>query len=82
MADGPILTEETGAREENLPPPLTAEEFEAQPELQHFKTVMRRLLAVPKTALDRKVRRAQKHSPRAGNPNAPGRKPKVTDLDG
>jgi hypothetical protein len=74
MADGPTLTEETGAREENLPPPLTAEEFEAQPEFQHFKIVMKRLLAVPKAALDRKVRRAKKRSPRAGNPNAPGRK--------
>jgi hypothetical protein len=74
MADGPILAQETGAREENLPLPLTAEEFEAQPEFTHFKTVMRRLLAVPKSALDRKVRRAKKRSPRAGNPNAPGRK--------
>jgi hypothetical protein len=76
MADGPILTEETGAREE-IPPPLTAEEFEAQPEFQHFKMVMKRLLAVPKAALDRKVQRAKKRSPRAGNPNSPGRKPRI-----
>jgi hypothetical protein len=77
MADnGPIITEETGTRGETLPPPLTAEEFEAQPEFAHFKTVMKRLLAVPKSALDRKVRRAKKRSPRAGNPNAPGRKPR------
>jgi hypothetical protein len=74
MADGPIPTEETGAREENLPSPLTAAEFEAQPEFQHFKTVMKRLLAVPKSALDRRVRKAKKRSPRYGNPNAPGRK--------
>jgi hypothetical protein len=74
MADEPIPTEETGAREENLRPPLTADEFEAQREFAHFKTVMKRLLAVPKAALDRKVRRAKKRSPRAGNPNAPGRK--------
>jgi hypothetical protein len=75
MADiGPISMEETGAREEV--PPLTAEGFEAQPEFQHFKTVMKRLLAVPKSALDRKVRQAKKRSPRAGNPNAPGRKVK------
>jgi len=73
MADGPILTEETRAGEESRPP-LTAAEFEAQPEFQHFKTVMKRLLAVPKSALDRKVRRAKKRSPRVGNPNAPGRK--------
>jgi hypothetical protein len=77
MVDGPIITEETGAREENLPHPLTAEEFEAQPEFAHFKTVMKRLLAVPKSALDRKVRRAKKRSPRAGNPNAPGRKKRI-----
>ena len=81
MADGPILMEETGAGQENLPPPLTAEEFEAQPEFAHFKTVMKRLLAVPKSALDRKVRRAKKRSPRAGNPNAPGRKPEGTKAD-
>ena len=73
MVDGPILSQETGAGEE-IPPPLTAEEFEAQPEFRHFKTVMKRLLAVPKSALDRKVRRAKKRSPRAGNPNSPGRK--------
>ena len=81
MADnGPIPMEETGAREENIRPHMTAEEFEAQPEFAHFKTVMKRLLAVPKSALDRKVRRAKKRSPRAGNPNAPGRKPKSTDA--
>jgi len=73
MADGPLPTQETGAREE-VRPPLTAEQFKAQPEFAHFKTVMKRLLAVPKAALDRKVRRAKKRSPRAGNPNAPGRK--------
>jgi hypothetical protein len=73
MADGPILTQETGAGQD-IRPPLTAEEFEAQLEFQHFKTVMKRLIAVPKAALDRKVRRAKKRSPRAGNPNAPGRK--------
>jgi len=72
MADGPTV-QETGAREETRLP-LTAEEFEAQPEFRHFKTAMRRLLAVPKSALDRKVRRAKKRSPRAGNPDAPGRK--------
>ena len=75
MADGPIPTQETGAGQE-IRPPLTAEEFEAQPEFQHFKTVMKRLLTVPKSALDRKVRRAKKRSPRVGNPNAPGRKSK------
>ena len=73
MADGPTPNRATGAGQE-IRPPLTAEEFEGQPEFAHFKTVMKRLLAVPKAALDRKVRRAKKRSPRAGNPNAPGRK--------
>jgi hypothetical protein len=82
MADnGPILMEETGTREENLPAPLTAEEFEAQPEFAHFRTVMKRLLGVSKSALDRKVRRAKKRSPRAGNPNAPGRKAHNKDQE-
>jgi hypothetical protein len=35
-----------------------------------FKSVMGRLLAVPKNELDRKVRTAKKRSPRVGNPNA------------
>ncbi len=61
---------------ETHPPPLTREEFEAAPEFTRFKGLMRRLLAVPKAELDRKVRTAKKRSPRAGNPNAPGRKPK------
>jgi hypothetical protein len=78
MADGPILSEETGTRQE-IPLPLTAEEFEAQPEFATFKIVMKRLMAVPKAALDRKVRKAKKHSPRAGNPNAPGRKTRRTN---
>jgi hypothetical protein len=72
MADGPITTEETDAREAPRPP--NAEEFEAQPEFAHFKSVMKRLLAVPKAELDRKVRQAKKRSLRVGNPNAPGRK--------
>jgi hypothetical protein len=51
-------------------------EFEAQPEFSHFKEVMRKLLAVPKADLDRKVQHAKKTSPRSGNPDAPGRKPR------
>jgi hypothetical protein len=57
---------------------MTAEEFESTPAFARFKVIMKRLLAVPKPELDRKVRAAKKKSPRAGNPNAPGRKPKVT----
>jgi hypothetical protein len=65
-----------GAGAAHLPPTMTAAQFESQPEFERFKGIMRRLLAVPKSELDKKVRRAKKLSPRAGNPNAPGRKPK------
>jgi hypothetical protein len=57
------------------PPPLTAAQFEALPEFLRFKTMMRRILAVPKRELDRRIRAEKKKSPRVGNPNAPGRKP-------
>jgi len=67
-------TQETGPGEAH-PPPSNAEQFEALPEFEHFKSSMRKLLAVPKSELDRKVRVAKKKSPRVGNPNAPGRKP-------
>lgn len=43
---------------------------------------MKRLLKVPKSELDHRVRTAKAKSPRAGNPNAPGRKRKVTCPDG
>ena len=59
---------------ETHPPPLTAEQFERTPEFRDFRGIMRKLLTVPKVHLDRKVRAAKKKSPRAGNPNAPGRK--------
>jgi|SRR5580704_4544606 hypothetical protein len=48
--------------------------FSATPEFRHFKNVMRRLLAVPKSELDQLVSESNEHSPRKGNPNAPGRK--------
>jgi hypothetical protein len=48
--------------------------FDSTPEFQHFKTVMRGVLAVPKARLDRLVKEAEKASPRKGNPHAPGRK--------
>lgn len=70
MADGPIQTPDAGVAEN----PPNIDGFEDTLEFQHFKTVMRRVLAVPKAELDRKVRLAKKRSPRAGNPNAPGRK--------
>jgi len=73
MADGPSTGRETGTGQE-APRPPNADEFEARPEFERFKEVMRQLLAVPKSELDRKVGQAKKCSPRAGNPNAPGRK--------
>jgi hypothetical protein len=59
---------------ETHPPPLTAEQFKASPEFRRFKRAMRKLLKVPKTELDHRVRTAKEASPRFGNPNAPGRK--------
>ena len=73
MADGPITqTPESGMEES----PPNIEGFDSTPEFEHFKQVMRRVLAVRKAELDSKVRRAKKRSPRAGNPDAPGRKKK------
>jgi len=45
-------------------------------EFAHFKSVMRRIIAVPKAELDAMVRASREKSPRLRNPNAPGRKPK------
>jgi hypothetical protein len=68
VKDKPAEAEET--------PPLSAEQFRATPEFRRFKGIMKRLLAVPKAELDRKVKHAKKKSPRVNNPNAPGRKPR------
>jgi hypothetical protein len=48
--------------------------FDTTPEFQHFKEVMRGVLAVPKARLDQLVEQAKKTSPRAGNTSAPGKK--------
>jgi hypothetical protein len=56
------------------PPPMAAEQFLESPEFRRFRTGMKRLLTVPKEKLDRLVENAKADSPRAGNPNAPGRK--------
>jgi hypothetical protein len=48
--------------------------FDSTPEFQHFKKVMRGVLAVPKARLDELVKQAKKDSPRNGDPQAPGRK--------
>jgi hypothetical protein len=64
----------TGAGETEDCPPMTAEQFEASPEFRKFKSAMRKILKVPKTELDERVRLAKETSPRLGNPNAPGRR--------
>jgi hypothetical protein len=48
--------------------------FDSTPEFQHFRDVMRGVLAVPKTRLDELVQAAKDESPRKGNPHAPGKK--------
>jgi hypothetical protein len=48
--------------------------FDSTPDFQHFREVMRGVLAVPKERLDELVKAAEKASPRKGNPHAPGRK--------
>jgi hypothetical protein len=73
MRSKQIDIETTG---ETHPPPLTAEQFKASPEFKRFKSHMRTLLKVAKAELDHRVRTAKEQSPRAGNPNAPGRKAK------
>ncbi len=44
---------------------LTASEFKSAPEFGHFKTVMRRVIAVPKSELDAMVRASKKQSSRS-----------------
>jgi hypothetical protein len=48
--------------------------FDSTPEFQHFKDVMRGVLAVPKARLDALVEAAKEESPRKNNPHAAGRK--------
>ena len=59
---------------ETHPPPLSDEAFVETPEFRRFRSGMKRLLKVPKSELDHRVLTAREASPRAGNPNAPGRK--------
>lgn len=73
MVEGKIRKEIEGARETH-PPPLSDGAFVASPEFRRFRSGMKRLLKVPKAELDHRVRTAKAKSPRAGNPNAPGRK--------
>jgi hypothetical protein len=54
---------------------MKAAPFDATPEFEHFKEVMRAVLVVPKSRLDKLVQIAKDNSPRNGNPHAPGQKP-------
>ena len=60
--------------------PLSAARFKATPEYANFKRGMIELLKVSKPELDARVRAAKEASPRAGNPNAPGRKAKSKTI--
>jgi hypothetical protein len=53
---------------------MKAELFDATPEFQHFKEVMRGVLSVSKKRLDELVRSAKENSPRNADPRAPGQK--------
>lgn len=64
-------------REKTFRPRLQQQKLKRNPSSSTPRWTMKHLLAMPKSALDRKARRAKIYSPRAGNPNAPGRKPKA-----
>jgi len=53
---------------------MKAAPFDSTPEFQHFKDVMRGVLAVPKKRLDELVTKAKEDSPRNGDPHSPGKK--------
>jgi len=83
MADGPETqdsNEERGTREET--PPLTAEQFIATPEFRRLKKGMRKIVKVSKAEIEDRVQRARLSSPRAGNPNAPGRRVQKRNRSG
>jgi len=52
----------------------SAPSFDSTPQFQHFKDVMRKLIAVPKAEVDELVKASREASPRKNNPAAPGRK--------
>jgi hypothetical protein len=76
MADGRKDNAAPRARE-TQGPRFSRTRFEATPEFAEFKASMKKLLAVPKEVLDARVKAAKEASPRAGNPDAPGRKRKA-----
>lgn len=53
---------------------MKAAPFDSTLEFQHFKEVMRGVLAIPQKRLDKLVQEAKENSPRKGNPHAPGKK--------
>ena len=53
---------------------MKAPSFDSTPEFQHFRDIMRGVLAVPKARLDALVEQAKESSPRKDNPHSPGRK--------
>lgn len=72
MVEGQDIREMAEGTEER--PPMTAEQFEASLEFRKLKSAMRKILRVPKTELDGRVRHARETSPRISNPHSPGRK--------
>jgi hypothetical protein len=77
MDEAASSSETAGTRKE-IPYPsgesMKADPFDSTPDFRHFKEVMSAVLAVPKTRLDELVRAAKEHSPRNGDPHAPGQK--------
>jgi hypothetical protein len=59
---------------------MKAAPFDSTPEFQHFREVMRGLLAIPKKRLDELLQKAKEESPRNGDPHAPGRKSVIKRL--
>jgi hypothetical protein len=53
---------------------MKAEPFDSTPDFQHFKKIMQRVLAVPKTGLGELVWEAKEKSLPEGGPNALGQK--------
>jgi hypothetical protein len=52
----------------------SAPSFDTTPQFEHFRNVMRKLIAVPKAEVDELVLASKESSPRKNNPHAPGRK--------
>ena len=77
MDDETFLPKSPGTRKTNAPTDgrsMKAAPFDSTPEFQHFKEVMRAVLAVPKKRIDELVQEAKQNSPRRDNPHAPGQK--------